>query len=162
MTEKMQAYFDTKDAAKRNALLKELALACPPDGKDFFYRAFKRERYLDMKLTAVRGYAFYAREDEVAALIEKLLALLKKRPEKTPYNYQEYEVMRSRFLLPYLMETYGYPCFAAFHAQLERQYDAMPEVFKNIFTCDERGNMRPLRDKQEVQKSLSEFFEGIK
>ena len=30
MTEKMQAYFDTKDAAKRNALLKELALACPP------------------------------------------------------------------------------------------------------------------------------------
>lgn len=38
----------------------------------------------------------------------------------------------------------------------------MPEVFKNIFTCDERGNMRPLRDKQEVQKSLSEFFEGIK
>lgn len=50
-----------------------------------------------MKLTAVRGYAFYAREDEVAALMENLLALLKKRPEKTPYNYQEYEVMRSRF-----------------------------------------------------------------
>ena len=55
MTEKMQAYFDAKDAAKRNALLKELALACPPDGKDFFYRAFKRERYLDMKLTAVKS-----------------------------------------------------------------------------------------------------------
>lgn len=35
MAEKMQAYFDTKDAAKRNTLLKELALACPPDGKDF-------------------------------------------------------------------------------------------------------------------------------
>ena len=97
MAEKMQAYFDTKDAAKRNTLLKELALACPPDGKDFFYRAFKRERYPDMKLTAVRGYAFYAREDEVSALMENLLAILKKRPEKTPYNYQEYEVMRSMF-----------------------------------------------------------------
>ena len=50
-----------------------------------------------MKLTAVRGYAFYAREDEVATLMENLLAILKKRPEKTPYNYQEYEVMRSMF-----------------------------------------------------------------
>ena len=29
--------------------------------------------------------------------MENLLAILKRRPEKTPYNHQEYEVMRSRF-----------------------------------------------------------------
>ena len=33
--------------------------------------------------------------------MEKLLALLHKRPERTPYDYQEYEVMRSQDLMPY-------------------------------------------------------------
>ena len=163
MAEKMQAYFDTKDAAKRNTLLKELALACPPDGKDFFYRAFKRERYPDMKLTAVRGLCFLCTRRRGSGADGKSTGDSEKAAGKDAVQLSgvrgdAVDVL----LLPYLMETYGYPCFAAFYAQLERQYDAMPEVFKHIFTCDERGNMRPLRDKQEVQKSLSEFFEGIK
>ena len=33
--------------------------------------------------------------------MEKLLALLQKRPVRTPYDYQEYEVMRSQYLMPY-------------------------------------------------------------
>ena len=33
--------------------------------------------------------------------MEKLLALLQKRPERTPYDYQEYEVKRSQYLMPY-------------------------------------------------------------
>lgn len=56
----MQRYFAEKNVARRSALLRELVFACPPDGKDFFRRAFQKERYLDLKLTAVRGYAFYA------------------------------------------------------------------------------------------------------
>ena len=101
MDEAMQCYFAEKNVARRSALLRELVFACPPDGKDFFHRAFQKERYLDLKLTAVRGYAFYASEDEVVPLMEKLLALLQKRPERTPYDYQEYEVMRSQYLMPY-------------------------------------------------------------
>lgn len=160
MGEAMQRYFAEKNVARRSALLRELVFACRPEGKDFFRRAFQKERYLDLKLTAVRGYAFYASEDEVVPLMEKLLALLQKRPERTPYDYQEYEVMRSQYLMPYLLEKYSYPCFRAFNAQLEAQYAALPEVFKHIFTCDERGNIQQLRDKKEVQAALAKFFAG--
>ena len=100
MSEKMKEYFETKDIPKRNKLLRELVLNYPPDAKDFFYRAFKRERYLDMRLTAIRGYAFYASEEEVEIVMSKMLELLKRIPERTPYDYQEYEPMRSKFLVP--------------------------------------------------------------
>ena len=102
---KINEYFNLKDVSKRNKILKELVFDYPKNAKDFFYKAFKKERYLDMKLTAVRGYAFYSSEDEVEILMSKLLDLLKKRPEHTPYNYQEYEIMRSKFLMPYLLEN---------------------------------------------------------
>jgi len=130
----------------------------PIDAKDFFLRAFKKERYLDMKLSAVRGYAAYASEDEVTVLMEKMLELLKKRHEKTPYNYTEYEPMRSVFLMPYLLEHYHYSCFQSFHMQLEKQYNEMPECFKNIFSLDETGNIYEIRDQKEVQQSWNAFW----
>ena len=68
--------------------------------------------------------------------------------------------MRSQYLMPYLLEKYSYPCFRAFNAQLEAQYAALPEVFKHIFICDERGNIQQLRDKKEVQAALAKFFAG--
>ena len=76
MDEAMQRYFAEKNVARRSALLRELVFACPPDGEQFFRRAFQKERYLDLKLTAVRGYAFYASEDEVVPLMEKLLDIM--------------------------------------------------------------------------------------
>ncbi len=33
---KMETYFNTKDIAKRNTLLKQLVFDLPDDGKDFF------------------------------------------------------------------------------------------------------------------------------
>ncbi len=92
-----ELYFQTKDISERSRILKSLLL-CPPQGaKDFFLAAFKKERALDMKLCAVRGYAAYATEAEVSALTGKLLVTLKKRALTTPYNYGEYEPMRSVF-----------------------------------------------------------------
>lgn len=158
--EKMELYFNLKDVPKRNEILKELVFSCPQNAKDFFLRAFKKERYLDMKLTAVRGYAFYAAEEEVNPLMAKMLELLKKRPEHTPYDYQEYEIMRSKFLMPYLLEKYHYKCFQEFSEQLERQYNEMPDVFKNIFSCDEFGNSYTIREPSEVKESLDKFFEN--
>ena len=130
----------------------------PVNAKDFFLKVFKKERYLDIKLMAVRGYAVYATEEEVSAVMNKLLELLKKRPEKTPYNYTEYEPMRSVFLMPYLLENYNYPCFQLFNAQLEKQYNDMPDCFKNIFTLDELGNPRTIRSKEDVEKSWQQFW----
>lgn len=154
----MESYFQEKEVSKRNTILKQLLLDTPSNAKDFFLKAFKRERYLEMKLSAVRGYAVYATEEEVSTLMSKLLELLKKRPEKTPYNYTEYEPMRSVFLMPYLLEHYDYECFRIFNSQLEKQYDDMPNCFKGIFTLDEFGNTRSLRDKKEVEESWRDFW----
>ena len=154
----MESYFHEKDVSKRSELLTQLLLNLPVNAKDFFLIVFQKERYLDMKLRAVRGYAVYATEEEVSALMNKLLELLKKRPEKTPYNYTEYEPMRSVFLMPYLLEHYDYACFRVFNIQLEKQYDDMPNCFKGIFTLDELGNVRSIRDKEEVEKSWRDFW----
>ena len=154
----MEVYFQEKEIPKRNEILRKLLLDMPVNAKDFFLKAFKKERYLDIKLMAVRGYAVYATEEEVSAVMNKLLELLKKCPEKTPYNYTEYEPMRSVFLMPYLLENYNYPCFQLFNAQLEKQYNDMPDCFKNIFTLDELGNLRTIRSREDVEKSWQQFF----
>ncbi|WP_303985608.1 hypothetical protein [Niallia circulans] len=157
---KMETYFNTKDIAKRNALLKQLVFDLPDDGKDFFLKAYKKERYLDMRLTAIRGYAGFASEEEVAILMNRMLEILTKRPESTPYNYQEYEILRSAFLLPYLLEIYPYDCFKKFNEQLEKQYDAMPDVFKGIFTCNDKGEHIQLVPPAVVQKRIAAFLRG--
>ncbi|MEI2365023.1 MULTISPECIES: hypothetical protein [Niallia] len=161
-SKKMETYYNTKDIAKRNALLKQLVFDLPDDGKDFFLRAYKKERYLDMRLTAIRGYAAFASEEEVAILMNRMLEILKKIPESTPYNYQEYEILRSAFLMPYLLEKYNYDCFKKFNEQLEKQYDAMPEVFKGIFTCNEKGEHIQLVLPAAVQKRIRAFLRGSK
>lgn len=155
----MESYFQEKEVSKRYEILKQLILDKPANAKDFFLKAFKKERYLDIKLSAVRGYAVYATEEEVSTLMNKLLELLKKRPEKTPYNYTEYEPMRSVFLMPYLLKNYNYECFRVFNSQLEKQYDDMPDCFKDIFTLDELGIVRSIRDKEEIEKSWRDFWE---
>ena len=156
--ELMKSYFQEKEVTKRNEILKQLLLDIPIDAKDFFLQAFKKERYLDMKLSAVRGYAVYATEAEILTLMSKLLELLKKRPEKTPYNYTEYEPMRSVFLMKYLLKHYDYECFRVFDIQLEEQFNDMPDCFKDIFTLDELGNVCTIRDKEEVEKSWRDFW----
>lgn len=154
----MECYFQTKEIPERNRILKNLLCNMPVDAKDFFLKAFKKERYLDMKLSAVRGYAAYATEEEVGVLMNKLLELLKMIPQRTPYDYREYECMRSVFLMPYLIEKYGYECFHTFNEQLEEQYNDMPDCFKNIFSLDENGNAYDIRDSEEVKQSWNDFW----
>lgn len=156
----MELYFQEKDIYQRNRILTCLLCDMPDDAKEFFLKAFKKERYLDLKLCAVRGYAAYATESEVAVLMKKLLELLKKRPVGTPYNYSEYEAMRSVFLMPYLLGRYDYECFRVFNDQLEKQYNDMPDCFKNIFSLDENGNAYNIRDPKEVAQSIEHFFDG--
>ena len=141
----VEKYISTKEAAQRYKLLKEAVLNLSENGKEFFLAAFKKERYLDMKLTAVRGYAEYASEEEVNVLMAKLLELLIKREQTTPNNYQEYEPMRSPFLVPYLLNKYNYQSFKTFAEQLEKQYAAMDDEWKGIFTLNECGELLHLR-----------------
>ena len=150
-------YFKIKDIALRNKILgslmyKEIGL------KQFFLDAYKKERYLDMKLKAVRGLANYATETEIDQIMEHFLKLLMKRPETTPYNYQEYEYIRSACGLPYLIKKYGYSCFEKALRQEEKQYNEMPEAFKGHYTFDEDGKLIVLRNPNEVKEMLNNFF----
>ncbi|MDR1795073.1 MAG: hypothetical protein LBR25_06730 [Erysipelotrichaceae bacterium] len=151
-------YTLSKSPDVRNHILHSLVLRCLDYNlKDFFLSAFKRERYLDMRLTALRGYAHYASESEVLLCTDKFIEVLKKRAQTKPWNYQEYELLRSVFGLPYLVKTYGYVCFKEALAQLERQYEAMPDLCKGFFTLDEEGMVVRLMSEEETKANLQKL-----
>lgn len=153
----IELYFKAKNLYIRNTILKALVFSEDIDLKEFFLKAVKKERYLDMRLTAIRGYAKYETEKEVEKLMTKFIEILMKRPESTPYNYQEYELLRSAFGLPYLVNQYGYACFVQAYEQEEKQYHAMPDAFKGHFTLNERGDIVQLRSLGESKRMLDEF-----
>ncbi|WP_252863471.1 hypothetical protein [Paenibacillus riograndensis] len=43
--------------------------------KDFFQKAYKKEWYLDMKLLAVHGLAYYASEEETDKVMDHFLTV---------------------------------------------------------------------------------------
>lgn len=152
-------YRNIKDIFSRNQILQAFVLQCQKyDLKEFFLSAFKKERYLDMRLTAIRGYAIYASEKEIAPLMKKFIDILVKIPSRTPYNYQEYEMLRSKFGLPYLVEQYRYDCFKEALNQLEKQYNDMPDECKGFFTLDENGIYVALMTREEIDKNLDILF----
>lgn len=152
-------YKTVKDIFSRNQILQAFVLQCQKyDLKKFFLSAFKKERYLDMRLTAIRGYAIYASEKEIAPLMKKFIDILVKIPSRTPYNYQEYEMLRSKFGLPYLVEQYRYDCFKEALNQLEKQYNDMPDECKGFFTLDENGIYVALMTREEIDENLDVLF----
>lgn len=152
-------YKTVKDIFSRNQILQAFVLQCQKyDLKEFFLSAFKKERYLDMRLTAIRGYAIYASEKEIAPLMKKFIDILVKIPSRTPYNYQEYEMLRSKFGLPYLVEQYRYDCFKEALDQLEKQYNDMPDECKGFFTLDENGIYVALMTREEIDENLDVLF----
>ncbi|MGZ7444808.1 hypothetical protein [Paenibacillus sp. TH7-28] len=153
-----QLYFKLKNIALRNQILYGLIRCKELELKDFFQQAYKKERYLDMKLLAIHGLAYYASEEEIDKVMDHFLKILIKRPETTPYNYQEYEFLRSAFGLPRLIKKYGYPCFEQALQQVEKQYHDMPEAFQGHFTFDEDGKAVQLRSPRETKQMIERFF----
>ena len=158
----MRIYAATKQLYIRNTILKLLYDASFLELKAFFEHAYKKERYLDMKLHALRGLSQFISEKEIEKLLVKFNESLLKRAQSTPYNYQEYELLRGKNALPYLVETYHYECFKNTLAQVNRQYDAMPEAFKGHFTTNENGDFVSLRSPGEVKAIIERFYEEAK
>lgn len=156
-----QLYFKLKNAALRNQVLYDLVRCKELELKDFFQKAYKKERYLDMRLLAIHGLAKYASEEEIDKVMDHFLKILIKRPETTPYNYQEYEFLRSAFGLPLLIKKYGYPCFEKALQQVEKQYHDMPEAFQGHFTFDEDGKAVQLRTPRETKQMIERFFASV-
>ncbi|WP_252508927.1 hypothetical protein [Paenibacillus peoriae] len=151
-------YFKMKNIALRNKILYGLIRCRNLELKDFFEKAYKKERYLDMRLLAIHGLAHYASEEEIEKVMDHFLKILIKRPETTPYNYQEYEFLRSAFGLPLLIKKYGYPCLKKALQQVEEQYQNMPEAFRGHFTFDENGKAVQLRSPKETKQMIERFF----
>ncbi|MBD9656183.1 MULTISPECIES: hypothetical protein [unclassified Pseudomonas] len=125
---------------------------------EFFTQAYRKERYLDMKVYALRGLARRSEEKQLQRLLEGFRQTLAKRQQSTPYNYQEYELLRGRNALPYLVERYGYACLRETLEQVNRQYDAMPEAFKGHFTVDDDGTVVTLREPGASSALIRQFF----
>ena len=147
-------YFSIKGDADRTVvrclLLEALALQCLQHNlKDFFLAVFKKERKFCMRLTAIRGYSAYAAEAEVTPLMEKLVSLLHKG-SMANCLYQEYEYLRSKFGLLFLVEYYGYDCFKKAMDRLNELYDALPDELKGYYTFDENGMQVQLLSFEEI------------
>ena len=125
---------------------------------DFFAKAYQRERYLDMKLLALRGLAQFAEEQEIAKLLKQFNVSLRKRAETTPCNYHEYELLLAENAMPYLVDTYGYACFQETLAIMLAQYKSMPDAFKGHFTVDANGNVVLLRSPEKTRDMISSYF----
>jgi hypothetical protein len=151
-------YSMTKDLFIRNICLKLLYNKNNVLLKAFFEMAYKKERYLDMKINAMRGLIHYIAEDEIGKLLIKFNETLRKRKETTPYNYQEYELLLGKNSLPYLYEKYSYKCLKETLEIVQTQYNEMPEAFKGHFTVDENGNTIALRSPEETNKMITDFF----
>lgn len=151
-------YFKVKDISLRHKLLLVLRDIYNSQLSEFFRKAYKKERSLKMKLIAVRGLVKYVEEHEISKIMSHFMKILIKRPEHTPYNYKEYEYLRSPSGLPYLIKEYGYNCFHQVLEQVEKQYDAMPFQFKNHYTYDANDNIVELRTPDEMDQVIEEFF----
>jgi hypothetical protein len=151
-------YKTTKLPEMRNKSLKLLYDKDYDYLKEFFEAAYKRERYLDMKMLALRGLSQFITEDNIKDILVKFNKILKKRPDNTPYNYQEYELLRGQNSLPYLVKRYNYKCYAETLEIVEKQYNDMPKAFKGHFTVDENGEIVLLRSSEKSSKIMDKFF----
>ena len=104
----VRIYRSTKDLAYRFKILRLLSDHDDPELESFFAEAYARERHLDMKVAALRGLAQFAAEPEIDKRLAGFRATLAKREVTTPLNFTEYEYLRQRSALPYLVERYGY------------------------------------------------------
>lgn len=154
----VEVFQNSKELYTKKTCVRSLFDKTFPFLQDFFHLAYKKARYLDMKLDALRGLANFLSEVEIATLLSKFNEILRKRPDSTPYNYQECELLRGAHALPYLVKRYEYGCFKETLSIVNDQYDAMPEAFKGHFTTDTSGSIVLLRSTEESGRIIQDFY----
>jgi hypothetical protein len=150
----VRIYRSSKDQAYRLKVLTLLFDHPDPELEGFFAEAYARERYLDMKVAALRGLAQFATEEEIDTRLAGFRKVLAKREMTTPLNFSEYEYLRQRSALPYLVERYGYPSLHRTLQQVQEQYDRMPDEVKGLIGEDENGRIVPLVTRAEHERRL--------
>ena len=80
----VEAYTAAKDLYVRNLCLRLLYDKTYAFLEDFFEKAFRKKRYLDMRVLALRGLAQFRGEQALAGMLAKINEILRKRASQHP------------------------------------------------------------------------------
>lgn len=123
------------------------------DLKEFYLENLKKSRRLAMKIFYIRGYAAYASEKEMEAVMEKFCKNLEKNRDGTDYAY-----VLSVAGLPYLADKYGYNCFKKALEKACEEYEKIPCALRGFFTLNESLDTVPLISSEEAARRIRAFL----
>ncbi|MBO5935573.1 MAG: hypothetical protein J6Q94_08825 [Clostridia bacterium] len=136
-------------------LLNETALNY--DLKQFYFDALKRCRRLWLKMFYIRGYAFYATEEELEPIMKNFQKLLEKN-----HDYIDYEPILSVAGLPYLVDKYGFDCFKDALRTAKNEYQKINPRLRKYFTMNEKLEQTFKLSPEEAKKQFNEILKNAK
>ncbi len=123
------------------------------DLKQFYLDNLKKSRRLWLKLFYIRGYAFYATEQELIPVIKKFQIQLEHN-----HDYVDYEYILSEAGLPYLVNEYDYCCFRDALKIANNEYKKIDPLLRGYFTLNENLEQINLISNEEALKRSKEFL----
>ena len=127
------------------------------DLKDFYFENLKKCRRLAMKIFFIRGYAIYASEEELIPIMEKFQKSLEKNHDYIDYNY-----ILSVAGLPYLVNEYGYDCFAKSLEKAQEEHNQIDPLLRGYFTLNQNLEQVNLLTQEEISRRTYQFLEKCK
>ena len=127
------------------------------DLKAFYFENLKKCRRLAMKIFFIRGYAIYASEEELIPIMEKFQKSLEKNHDYIDYNY-----ILSVAGLPYLVNEYGYDCFAKSLEKAQEEHKQIDPLLRGYFTLNQNLEQVNLLTQEEISRRTYRFLEKCK
>ena len=123
------------------------------DLKGFYLENLKKSRRPAIKMFFIRGYAAYASEAELIPVMEKFRKNL-----EGPCGYIDFNYILSIAGLPYLVKTYGYPCFTQTLEKANQEHDKISASLRGYFTLNENMEQVNLLSPEECRKRMEAFL----
>lgn len=119
------------------------------DLKDFYLENLKKSRRPALKMFFIRGYSIYASEAELIPVMEKFCRNL-----EGPCGYIDFNYILSTAGLPYLVKTYGYPCFVQALEKANREHQKISSSLRGYFTLNDNLEQVNLISPEESLKRM--------
>jgi hypothetical protein len=114
---------------------------------------YENSRRLAIIIFYIRGYAAYAFEAELIPVMEKFCKNL-----EGPCGYVDDNYILSIAGLPYLVKTYGYPCFLQALERANQEHRKISSSLKGYFTLNENLEQVNLPSAEESRKRMQAFL----
>ena len=124
------------------------------DLKTFYRENLKKSRRPAMKIFWIRGYAMYASEKELNPIMEKFRKNL-----DGPHGTADINDILSVAGLPYLVKTYGYPCFEQTLEKAKETQLKVHPLLRDYYTLNERMEEVGLLSPEERHKRTMAYLE---